>query len=245
MKTLIWGHRGASAYAPENTMEAFTLAQKMGADGIELDVHLTKDGHIVVAHDETLERCSSGSGRIVDHTLSELLSYDFSKGFDNYSNLRIPTLEHVLEFLKSTPMTLNIEIKSGIVIYEGIEEKTLNLVKKMGMEDRVIYSSFNHYSLMLLRKLDSTAPVGLLYSEAMVDPYVYAKHLKASAIHPYYATLMVPGTIEGCRNHGIRIHPWTVNQPDAIAWMLKERVDAVITNHPDIAIKLRAQIQNS
>lgn len=239
MDTMIWAHRGASAYAPENSMEAFILAQKMGAEGIELDIHLSKDGHLVVAHDETVDRCSNGSGLIVEKTLHELLELDFSNGKENYSNTRIPTLEQVLEFIKASGLTLNIEIKTGIVLYEGIEEKTIKLVSKMGLDDKVIYSSFNHYSLSIVKKINPSAPIGILYSEAMVDPYVYAKHLGAVAIHPYYKTLLVPGTIENCKNHGIKIHTWTVDSNDGINRMLENNVEAIITNRPDFAITLR------
>jgi glycerophosphoryl diester phosphodiesterase len=239
VKTKIWAHRGASAYAPENTMEAFILAQKMGADGIELDIHLTKDGHVVVAHDETVDRCSNGSGYIIDKTLQELLELDFSKGMKDYSNVRIPTLEQVLEFVKAYGLYLNIEIKNGTILYEGIEEKTLDLVSGMGLEDKVIYSSFNHYSLTVLKKINPSAPVGLLYGEAMVDPYVYAKHLGADAIHPYFKTLMVPDTIENCKKHGIKIHAWTVDERNDLEWLINEGIDAVITNRPDVAISVR------
>ena len=243
MRTMIWAHRGASAYAPENTMEAFQLAHKMGADGIELDVHVTKDGHVVVCHDETVDRCSGGSGRIIDKTLQELLSLDFSNGKEKYAETRIPTLEQVLTFIKDSGMTLNIELKSGVILYEGIEEKTLNLVSKYGLDDKIIYSSFNHYSLATIKKLNPQAKIGLLYGEAMVDPYVYARHLHAAAIHPYYPTLRVPGTVEGCQSQGIKVHPWTVDQRDHILWMLKEKVDAIITNYPDIAVELRKSVQ--
>lgn len=239
MKTFIWGHRGASAYAPENTMEAFHLAHNMGADGIELDVHPTKDGHLVVAHDETVDRCSDGSGLIVEKTLLELLKLDFSNGMDNYSNIHIPTLEQVLEFIKTSGITVNIEIKSDNIFYEGIEEKALNLVSSMGLQDKVIYSSFNHYSIKLIKMLDQSAKTGVLYSESMIDPHIYAQYLKAEAIHPYFRTLMVPGTIERCKKSGIKIHTWTVNKPDQMSWMFSEGVDAIITNYPDVALKLR------
>lgn len=243
MKTRIWAHRGASACAPENSMEAFDLAKRMGAEGIELDVHLTKDDHLVVAHDETVDRCSDGSGRIVDMTLSELLKLDFSNGKKGYSKIKIPTLEQVLHFIKESGLSLNIEIKNGIVLYDRIEEKILRLVDKMGLRDKVIYSSFNHYSLTIVKKLDPSAKTGVLYSEAMVDPCIYAKHLHAEAIHPYFATLMVPGVIEGCKKHGIRIHTWTVDKQDDLAWMFRSEVDAVITNRPDEAIRVRKLIQ--
>jgi glycerophosphoryl diester phosphodiesterase len=243
MKTLIWGHRGASYIAPENTMESFRLAERMGADGIELDVHLTKNGHIVVAHDETIDRCSDGSGRIIDKTLSELRSYDFSNNREGYSGVRIPTLAEVLEFAAGTRMTVNIEIKSGIVIYEGIEEKTVKLVEDYRLSDRVIYSSFNHYSLVLIKKINPRAQTGILYTEAMVDPHLYAKHIGASAIHPYYPTLLVPGVVEGCKKNGVRIHTWTADRRDHLSWLFGAGVDAVITNRPDEALLTRAEIQ--
>ncbi len=239
MKTMIWAHRGASAYAPENSMEAFMMAQNMGADGIELDIHLSRDGHLVVAHDETVDRCSDGKGLINDKSLSQLLELDFSNGKENYLNTRIPTLEQVLEFIKSTNLILNIEIKNTIILYEGIEEKAINLVSKMGLDNRVIYSSFNHYSLTIVKKLKPSAHIGLLYSEAMIDPCIYAKHVGAEAIHPYFRTLMVPDTIENCKKHGVKIHPWTVDKQDDINWLLKENVDAIITNRPDYAVSLR------
>jgi len=243
MNTLIWAHRGASGYAPENTMEAFKLANEQRADGIELDIHLTKDSHLVVSHDEAIDRCSNGKGRIIDKTLEELLTYDFSNHLPKYKNSKIPTLKEVLRFVRDTKMTINIEIKSDIVIYEGIEEKVTALVSKLGMKKRVMYSSFNHHSLMLIKKLDRTIPIGLLYNEAMVDPHVYAAHLKADAIHPYYLTLMVPDTISGCKLLGININTWTVNEPEHMAWMFKEGVNAIITNYPDVALKTRDKIQ--
>lgn len=244
MRTMIWAHRGASAYAPENSMEAFELAHKMGADGIELDVHLTSDNHLVVAHDETVDRCSNGSGRIVDKTLSELLELDFSNNKKDYSNIRIPTLEQVLDFIKQTNMILNIEIKNGVVFYKNIEEKILNSVKRHSLLDRVVFSSFNHYSLTVLKKLDAKAKIGVLYTEALIDPHLYAKHVNAMAIHPYYLTLMVPDTVWLCKIKNIKVHAWGVDTEKDILWMLNQEVDAIITNHPDIAVKLRGSIQD-
>ncbi len=242
MSTLVWAHRGASAYAPENSLEAFRLADRQGADGIELDIHMTRDGHLVVAHDETIDRCSNGKGRIIDMTLKELLTYDFSNNMPDYKNTKIPTLQEVLSFVKGTGMTVNIEIKSGIVIYDGIEEKALSLVSRMGMKRRVMYSSFNHFSLMLIKEIDKSIPIGLLYTEAMFEPHIYAMHLKADAIHPYYPTIMVPGTVSGCKANGIRIHPWTVNEPEHMGWMYREGVNAIITNYPDVALKIRKEL---
>ncbi len=244
MKTLIWANRGASGYAPENSMEAFKLAKDQGADGIKLEIHLTKDGQLVVAHDETIDRCSNGTGCIIDMTLKELRTYDFSNSLPDHKNTKIPTLEEVLCFIKNNDMTVNIEFNSGIVIYDGIEEKVVSLVAQLGLKSRVLYSSFNHFSLMLIKEIDKTIPVGLLYNEAMVDPYVYASHLKADAVHPFYPALFVPNTVRNCKTNGIKVHPWTVNNPEHMDWIYKEGVNAIITDYPDLALRIREQINS-
>ena len=151
--TKIFAHRGASAYAPENTMEAFELAAKQGADGIELDVHVTKDGEVVVTHDEKIDRVSNGSGFIKDMTLRELKRLSFHNHMESYVGVGIPTLREVLEYVSTTNMDVNIELKTGIYWYPQIEEKTAFIVQETGMHDRVIYSSFNHHSIARLRKL--------------------------------------------------------------------------------------------
>ena len=147
MKTKVWAHRGASAYAPENTLEAFLLAAEQGADGVELDVQLTKDGEMVVVHDEEIDRVSDGSGFVKDYTLAELKTLNFNKTHPEYQDVKIPTLREVYEALKPTGMTINVELKTGIFWYKDLEKKVLELTKEMEMEDRVIYSSFNHYSI--------------------------------------------------------------------------------------------------
>ena len=114
MPTAIWAHRGASAYAPENTLEAIELALRMGADGIELDVHRTRDGKLVVIHDETVDRTSNGSGYVKDMTCAELKKLDFSNGFEKYRGARIPTLKEVYGMLRSTQALINVEIKCTI-----------------------------------------------------------------------------------------------------------------------------------
>lgn len=235
MKPLIWAHRGARTCAPENTLEAFERAIAQKSDGIELDVHLSGDGQLVVAHDETVDRMSDGRGRIVDKTLAELRALDFSKGFGSFSPTRIPTLREVYDLIRPTSLTVNVEIKTGLVLYPGIEQKLVSLAGEMHMSDRVLYSSFNHYSLLSLRAIDPPARIGLLYTEALVDPHLYALHLKADAIHPFYPTLQAPGVLEGCRAHGIGVHPWTVNDPDMIRQLIRMGVQAIITDYPERA----------
>ena len=162
---LIWGHRGASGHAPENTLPAFQLAADMGADGVELDVQLTRDGIPVVCHDETVDRTGSGAGWLKDFSYSEIRKLDFSFGNAAYEGVKIPTLEEVFDLLAPSGLTVNIEIKTGIIFYDRIEEKVLKLVRDKNWEDRVIYSSFNHYTVRRIRELDPAAKVGLLYAE--------------------------------------------------------------------------------
>lgn len=235
----VWAHRGASGYAPENTLEAFKLANEMHADGIELDVHLSKDGEIVVIHDENVKRVTGGvDKRIVEMTLAQIQQLDVSNGIPGCQNTRIPTLRQVLEFLRTNELFLNIELKTTDILYPDIERKTVEMVHEYGLENRVIYSSFNHYSLMLARKADPNCKIGLLYADGMVDPHVYALHLKADAIHPHQMAMMIPGAAQGCIDNGIQINPWTVNDEKSMRWLLSIGCNALITNYPDIARKV-------
>lgn len=151
-KIKVWAHRGASGYAPENTMDAFRKAIEMKADGIELDVHLTKDGEVVVIHDEVLDRVSDGTGRVQDFTYNELKKFNFNKLHPEYKEEEIPTLEEVYQLIKPTDLTINVEMKTGNTFYPGMEDKVLELTKKYDMMDRIIVSSFNHYTIRSMKE---------------------------------------------------------------------------------------------
>jgi len=240
VKTKIQAHRGASAYRPENTLEAFSLAIAQKADGLELDVHLSKDGQVVVAHDERLERVSNGTGLIHDHTLEALRSLNFGKLFPDQPACRMPTLAEVFALIKDTSMTVNIEMKTTELFYPGLAQKLVQLAREYAMEERVLYSSFNHYSLLEIKNLNPNAKIGLLYQFGMVDPWVYARHVSASAIHPhYFAIATLPDTVARCHANGVMVNVWTVDDPTAIHRMIQCGVDAVITNKPDIAVACR------
>jgi len=236
----IQAHRGASAYRPENTLEAFSLAIEQKADGFELDVHLSKDGHIVVAHDSKLERVSNGTGFIHDHTLDELKSLSFNKLFPDQPACRIPTLEEVYSLIKDTSITVNIELKTTEHLYPELAEKLIHIEREYTMSERVIYSSFNHYSLLEMKKLNPKAKIGLLYELGMVDPWVYANYVSASAIHPHYSVIYVfPKTVTKCHENDIMVNVWTVDNPKMLRFMNECGVDAVITNKPDVAFACR------
>ena len=229
---LIWGHRGASGHAPENTLPAFKMAADMGADGVELDIQLTSDGVIVVCHDETIDRTSNGAGWLKDFTFDELRKLDFSNGNAAYEGITIPTMEEVLDLLAPTGLTINIELKTGIIFYDRIEEKILELVKRKGWEDRVIYSSFNHYTVRRIKELNPSAKVGLLYADGPIDMPCYGKHHNADALHPAFYNLQYPDFMEDCRKNGLDVNVWTVNSREELLACREYGVNAVITNYP-------------
>ena len=236
--TKVWAHRGASGYAPENTLEAFRMAIEMGADGVELDVQFTKDRQLVVIHDETIDRVSNGHGRVVDYTLDELRQFTFNKTHPAYKDCRIPTLEEVLTLLKPTGMTVNIELKTGVNFYDGIEDSVLRLVDRLQMQEQVIYSSFNHYSIMKVKTLCPDAHVGFLYCDGMLHMAEYAKKNQAEALHPSLNNMQYINLIPDCKEMGIALHVWTVNAKSDMERMVKLGVDAIITNYPDVAYEV-------
>ena len=232
--TEIFAHRGASGYAPENTLEAFRLAMEQGADGIELDVHLTKDGEVVVIHDETIDRTGNGQGNVRDYTLKELKKFSFHNRMEKYKGVQIPTLKEVLDLVKNSQMKVNIELKTGIYWYEGIEEKTMEIVKSRKMEDRVIYSSFNHYSVQKILEQDIHAETAYLFSDVLLNMEKYAKQTGVKGLHPAVYHLKMADFLETYLKSGLKVRVWTVNNKEDMKMFMDARVDAVITNYPDI-----------
>lgn len=237
-RTKVWAHRGASGYAPENTISAFQKAIEMGADGIELDVQLTKDRQLVVIHDERIDRVSDGSGLVADYTLEELRQFNYNKTHPECGHADIPTLEEVLDLMKPTGMMINIELKTGIHFYEGIERMTYELVEAKGMHNQVIYSSFNHNSVMEMRRLDATVKTGFLDNDEIYNVAAYAKNCGVTALHPNKIHLQMPGYVEACKKEGLNVHVWTINSEEEVRTMKKLKVDAVITNYPDMAKRI-------
>ena len=232
--TEIFAHRGASGYAPENTLEAFRLAMEQGADGIELDVHLTKDGEVVVIHDETIDRTGNGQGNVRDYTLEELKKFSFHNRMEKYKGVQIPTLKEVLDLVKNSKMKVNIELKTGIYWYEGIEEKTMEIVKSREMEDRIIYSSFNHYSIQKILEQDIHAETAYLFSDVLLNMEKYAKQTGVKGLHPAVYHLKMADFLETYLKSGLKVRVWTVNNKEDMKMFMDAGVDAVITNYPDI-----------
>lgn len=240
--TKVFAHRGASGYAPENTLEAFALAGEQGAQGIELDVQLTKDGEVVVIHDETIDRVSTGKGAVRDYTLEELRRFSFHNHKKEYEGVQIPTLREVLEQVKPGGMEVNIELKTGIYWYPGLEEKTVELVKAAGMENRVIYSSFNHYSVQKILELDAEAETAYLYSDVLLNVENYAKNTGVCGLHPSVYHLKMADFLESYRRSGLKVRVWTVNDEADMRQFIEKDLEAVITNYPDRALRVRDEM---
>ncbi len=241
-KVQVWAHRGASGYAPENTLEAFKMAADMGADAIELDVQLSEDGEVVVIHDERIDRVSGGIGYVRDYKLKELKQMYFNQGFPSYKDARIPTLREVYELIAPTGLGVNVEFKTGMFRYNGIEEKCLRIAEDFDMGSRIIYSSFYHPTLMRLKTLDPEAKIGFLCSDGWLDDLgEYCKRWKASALHPYCINV-TDKMAEECRTAGIEMNVWSMDETprmtvSEMARMIHFGAHALITNYPDIAIQ--------
>lgn len=243
-KVKIFAHRGASAYVPENTIPAFLMAMEQRADGIELDVQLTKDGVPVVVHDEFLDRVSGISKAVWEYTLEELKKIPVSCGSAKYTDVRIPTLEEVLKAVKPSEMEVNIELKTGIYWYPQIEELVLHAVKRERMEDRVIYSSFNHYSIQRLKELDANAETAYLFSDVILDVEKYAKNTGVEGIHPALYHVKMANFLKHYKRSGLAVRVWTVNDEDEIRNLVWKGVDAIITDCPDLAVQARTEALN-
>ncbi|MBE3592376.1 MAG: glycerophosphodiester phosphodiesterase [Thermoanaerobacter sp.] len=238
MKPLVIAHRGDSRNAPENTLASFKRALEMGADGIELDVQLTKDGQLVVIHDERVDRTTDGIGFVKDFTLKELKRLDAGIKFDKkFAGERIPTLYEVFELIGHKNFIINIEIKSGVVLYPGIEEKLIKAIEDYDFEDRVVISSFNHYSLRDVKRMAPEFKIGLLYQCGLVEPWHMAIRMKAYSLHPFYFNI-IPELVEGCKKNNIKLFPWTVDRKEDMEMMIKAGVDAIITDYPQTLINL-------
>lgn len=238
MKPAVIAHRGASGNAPENTAAAFELACKQRAEGVEFDVHLSQDGIPVVIHDEKVDRTTNGKGLVKDKPLSELKELDAGSWYDaRFSNQQILTLTETLEIVKDMEI-INIELKSGIIPYPGLEEIVIKQVKKEGLEDRTILSSFNHYSLWQCKQLAPEIKTGILHMAGLYQPWQYAHRLQAEALHPYYYAVAGP-IIDGCHRAGLGVNVFAVNREEEISRIINISADGLITNFPDKAIRLR------
>lgn len=235
----IVAHRGCSGEAPENTMAAFKLAlSEPDIAMIELDVHLSKDGVPVVIHDHTLDRTTNGSGPVAAHTLEELRRLDAGGKFAaEFAAERIPTLEEVLELAKGR-CTLHVELKMLGSEYAGIEEKVIALVRRHGMQNEVVLSSFNHDSMKRAHELDPSIPTGLIF---LGKPTLLAEQLRytgATCLSMHYA-FVTRELVDEMTGLGIDVGVWTIDESETLARMIRDYPGIrITTNYPDRVLRI-------
>ena len=241
MKINVLGHRGASAYAPENTAPAFKLAIELKADGVENDIRMTKDGVYVVSHNSTIQEMSDGEGQVELMTYDELLQFDFGfKAGEKFKGTKILTIDEFLDIVKDMNV-INIEMKplEPCVNRQHAYKCIYESIIAHGCMERVIVSSFDHVALLELKEAYPMIKTGLLYARSITlqETLDMVETFKADAIHPHH-TVLTPEIAAACREKGILMNPWTVDcEPDVLR--CKEMgVTGVISNVPDIVLKI-------
>lgn len=200
----IWAHRGCSQRYPENTLLAFEKALKIkGLAGIELDIQLTKDRHMVVFHDERVDRTTEGIGCVRDYTLADLKRLHIYA--DVHPTQQIPTIEEVLDLIEPamrSGLKLNIELKNSVYPYEGMEEQIIDLIHARGLQEQVVYSSFSARSLQKVRELDPVTEIGILDTKVSDCLYKLQGGCGANVLHPYWRGIDLPK--ERLRDYTVR-----------------------------------------
>jgi len=230
-------HRGASTYAPENTLAAFRRAAEMGADGIELDAKLSRDGAVMIMHDATVDRTTDGSGRVSDLTLVELKRLDAGSKFDpQFAGERIPTLEEVIDAV-GDHLLINVELTNYESRGDGLELKVVDLIAKNGLADRVMVSSFNPLGLRKVKRAAPHIVCGLLTRPGL--KFTLRRLLLAPLIpgldarHPHFS-MIDANIVRKVHARGQKVNTWTVNEEADMRRMIDVGADAIITSRPDV-----------
>lgn len=220
------GHRGARAYAPENTLTSFKKALEIGVDAVELDVRKTKDNQIVVIHDADVKRTTNGEGLVSELTLKEI------KGFSAEGGEKIPTLEEALDFL-GKKVKVFIELKEA-----GVEEQVLSIVHKKGLEKNVVIVSFLEDALKKVRALDKDIETGLIYAKHK-NPIKAALELKANYLLAFYRFTHT-ANVQKAHQNSLKVIVWTINKSEEVEEYAAKGVDGIASDKPDILMRFNA-----
>lgn len=239
---IVIAHRGANRFAPQNTLHAFKKAVELNSDGVETDVHVTKDGHLVLCHNGTVDKTSNGKGKISDMSLRDLRNFDFGSWFGSkFKNTPIPTLDEFLQSVENTALSvLDIELKQQKDDNLDFVEKVIAKVRDYGLESKLFISSFDYKILEKVKQIDSKIQTGYLYP-AMGDivkrklcaPINIAKKYNIDFLLPHHGYVSKK-LIEKAHSAGMRVGVWTVNKIEAVEKFLNWGVDQIITDVPDI-----------
>jgi len=243
---VIFAHRGASSYAPENTLAAFDLALRQGAEAIELDAKLTADGQVVVIHDQTVDRTTQGSGRVKEMSLAQLKELDAGSHFDmKFKGEPIPTLDEVFAAF-GQQLFINVELTNYASLFDALPDKAAGLVKQHKLSQRVIFSSFNPIALLRIHRLLPETPIGLLALPGNSGAWARSwpgRIVPYQALHPALEDV-TPGLVEKCHRLGKQVFVWTVNQVEDMRRLVAMRVDGIFTDDPISAREVFYSTQN-
>jgi glycerophosphoryl diester phosphodiesterase len=231
---LVIGHRGASAHAPENTLASFRLALEQGADGIEFDVKLSQSGEVVIMHDTSVDRTTNGSGNVHQLPLHQLRQLDAGNGE------RVPTLDELFESLggrdaaRGRPFLFNVEVTNYTTPRDGLEQVVIEVVRRHNISERVMFSSFNPFSVRKLAQLAPELPRGILYSADM--PIYLRKVWLAPFVphqfrHPQH-NMVTADYVQKLAQQGLRVNTWTVNDPDDMRRLIECGVNVLMGDSP-------------
>lgn len=239
-RPLIIGHRGSPVHAPENTLASFAVAAAQGADAIEFDVKLSADGEVIVLHDATVDRTTNGTGKANRMTLASLQELDAGSWFsERFAGERIPTLDSVCAAFGQR-LYLNIELTNYTSPFDPLVPKTVAIVRKHGLQDRVVFSSFFPWNLARARRLLPETPCALLIGPGRQGRWLIASALRSRrywALHPHFS-LVTPTLVQQAHAASARVHVWTVNEDDDLRRMAEWGVDAVFTDDVARACRL-------
>ena len=224
-------HRGASGYAPENTLAAYRRAVAQGVTFIETDLHLTRDAHFIAVHDETVERTTNGQGAVHQMTLAELRRLDAGSWFaSEFMSERIPTLEEILEFAKKNDVVFYLELKPNG--FWGGEHALISALRSANEIARCVIISFDAAILASLRKIEPTLMTGLLYDGSVEQPFEKALEIGARQL-VVRGDLVSPNLLQQARKQDLQVVCWTVNSPAHMRMLAAAGVDGIMTDYPD------------
>ena len=243
MQTKCIAHRGLSGLYPENTIISFEKALEYHPDCLELDIHQTKDGQIVVCHDATLERTTNGAGKISDYTLKELKKFDASWKFTEKTGFQeIPSLDEYFDLIRGREIITLIEFKGFGACYPGLEERLIEKIRREDRSSMVVISGFNHPQMVRFKSMAPEMNVGVPYRCNMVNPGKYGKEIGMDYLHPYYETLDQE-TVEEIHACGLKINAWgigsAIDDPEVIRHLISLGVDGIMTNRADVMMDIK------
>jgi len=241
---VIFAHRGASAYAPENTLTAFKLAIEQGAHALELDTKLSADGQAVVIHDQTVDRTTNSIGHVADLTLTELRQLDAGSHFDvRYQGEKIPTLAEVFESFGKR-ILINVELTNYATPADKLPIVVADMAQRFNLVDQILFSSFNPLALFRIKKHLPDATIGLLALPGFVGllmPSFSLRLFSYYSLHPEWSSI-TPKLVLNAHKHNKKIFPYTVNRVEDIAQMIKHGVDGLFTDNPIQALRVNQTI---